>query len=108
MPTTPIDIVLDRKAVLYTGTNSAEIDALITDFTITSEDATTLFFTSQANAYHVHIGGYVTYWNDAVHEDPFANADELHNTYREEVSVDHVHELKLRTCAGSAPTEGDC
>lgn len=36
MTTTPINIVLKYKAVQYDGTNSSQIDGLITSFDITS------------------------------------------------------------------------
>lgn len=42
-----IAIVDNFQAIQYTGSNSAEIDGLITDFTITSESGGVLNFTSQ-------------------------------------------------------------
>lgn len=97
MPTTPIPVVADRNAVLYTGTNSAEIAALIDDFTVTSEAAGVLTFTSDAVTYTVPTGSYITYWEGAVREEPFANEDDFRDVYRNGEDTDHVHELKLVT-----------
>lgn len=100
MATTPIPVTLDRQAVPYTGTNSAEIAALIPDFTVTNETATDLTFTSLGVSYTVPRGGYITYWEGAVRETPFANEDDYRDVYRDSVASDHVHELVLRTGRG--------
>lgn len=97
MPTVPILIVSDRQAVQYTGTNSAEIAALIDDFTVTGEAGGVLTFTSLGVSYTVPTNGYITYWEGAVREMPFANDDDFQDTYRRAQDSDHVHELKLVT-----------
>lgn len=107
MATTPFPVTLDRRAVEYTGLNSAEIAALIDDFTVTAETPTDLTFTSLGTSYTVPRGGYVTYWQGAVRETPFANADDYRDVYRESVATDHVHELVLRTGRGMPATAED-
>jgi hypothetical protein len=109
MATTPIPVSQDRQAVLYTGAagNSAEIAALIPDFTVTAEDATNLTFTSLGTSYTVPRGGYITYWEGAVRETPYANEDDFRDVYRDSVAVDHVHELVLRTGRGIPATDED-
>lgn len=96
MATTPIDVVLDRKAVKYTGTNSAEIAALIDDFTVTGETDTLLSFTSNGVGQSVATGGWITYW-EGVARETFANDDDFRDVYRDSRDMDHVHELKLVT-----------
>lgn len=107
MATTPIPVTVDRQAVKYTGTNSAEIAALIPDFTVTSETPTQLTFTSLGISYMVPVGGWITYWEGGVRETPFANNDDFHDIYREAVALDHVHEIKLRTGLGLEATASD-
>jgi hypothetical protein len=97
MATTPIPVLQDRQAVQYTGTNAAEIAALISDFTVTGETATTLSFTSLGVPYTVARNGYITYWDGAVRETPFNTEDDFRDQYREQTFADHVHELVLRT-----------
>lgn len=103
MPTTPINIINARSAVKYTGTNSLEIDILIDDFTVNSEVGGLLTFTSDGVSYSVPTGGWVTYWEGAVREVPFANDDDFFDVYRTDLTSDHVHELKLVT---GPPIEG--
>lgn len=101
MPTTPISVVADRKAVQYIGTNSAEIAVIIDDFTVTSEVGGVLTFTSDGTSRSVPTGGYITYWEGAVREDTFANEDDFRDAYRDgDVLLEHVHDLKLTTGAG--------
>lgn len=107
MATTPTPVTLDRQAVQYTGTNSAEIAALIPDFTVTAETATDMTFTSLGTSYTVPRNGYITYWEGAVQETPFANEDDFRDIYRESVASDHVHELKLRTGRGLPAEDTD-
>lgn len=97
MPTTPISVVSDRRAVQYTGTNSGEIAALIDDFTVTNEAGGVLTFTSNGVSRTVPTGGYLTYWEGAVREEAFANEDDFRDVYRDADGGDHVHELKLVT-----------
>lgn len=97
MPTTPINVAEARKAVQYTGTNSAEIAALIYDFTVTNETATTLTFTSAGQTMSVARDGYLVYFQGKVApEDVFANADDFHDVYSDlAATAGHVHEVIL-------------
>lgn len=56
-----INIVDGVHAIQYTGSNSAEIDGLITDFDITSEVGGVLLFTSGGNPYVANTGDWVRY-----------------------------------------------
>lgn len=56
-----IDLVERVQAIQYTGSNSAEIDSLITDFVIVSEIAGVLTFTSQGNPYIAMTNDWVRY-----------------------------------------------
>lgn len=55
-----------RKAIQYTGSNSAEIDAAITDLTIDSESGGTLTVTSSSTQYVVSTGDWLTFWQGYV------------------------------------------
>lgn len=105
MATIPISVVQDRQAVQYTGTNSAEIAALIDDFTVTGEVGGVLSFTSLGVSYTVPTNGYITYWEGAVREMPFANEDDFLDRYREDAVSAHVHDLILTTGPGKLPAE---
>lgn len=107
MPTTPLNVSEDRRAVKYTGTNSAEIAALISDFTVNSENASGLTFTSDGANRTVPVNGWITYWQGAVREDVFANDDDFYDVYRDTgvAAADHVHELKLTTGPAIAAPE---
>lgn len=109
MAITPIGVTEDRQAVQYTGEagNSADIAAAIPDFTVTNETATNLTFTSLGTSYTVPRGGWITYWQGAVRETPFANTDDFRDVYRDtETLLEHVHDLKLTTGPGYlAPEE---
>lgn len=105
MPTEPIDIVTDAKAVQYTGTNSGEIAALIPDFTVTAETPTELTFTSLGVSYTVPVNGFITYWQGAVRETPFANEDDYRDAYRA-AAVDHVHVISLTSGPALPPPTG--
>lgn len=56
-----IDITDRVKAIQYDGTNSAEINGLITDFTIDSEGGGFLSFTSAGTPYTIPTGDWVRY-----------------------------------------------
>lgn len=56
-----INITERTLAIQYTGTNSAEIDGLITDFVISSEVGGVLTFTSQGNPYMANTGDWIRY-----------------------------------------------
>lgn len=107
MAAIPIAIAEDRKAVQYDGSNSAELATLIDDFTVVSENATTLTFTSLGTTRTVPVNGWVTYWQGAVREATFANDDDFRDVYRNLEEMVHVHDLKLTTSVGRAPQPGE-
>lgn len=96
MPTTPVPVFEARNSVQYTGANSAEIAALVDDFTVTSETATHLNFTSAGTAYSVPRQGYIVYAQGAV-EDTYANEDDFHDAWTPQALDAHVHDLVLTT-----------
>lgn len=62
--TTPIDDVVPAKhGIQYNGTNSADLEAAIPDFTITSESGGNLYYTSGGNT-DVCPTGYWLVWED--------------------------------------------
>lgn len=65
MPT-PVNIVAKYNAIQYDGTNSAQIDSLITDFDIISESGGTLLFTSSSAVYSCPTNNHVVYTQGAV------------------------------------------
>lgn len=60
MTTTPINIVLKYKAVQYDGTNSTQIDGLITNFDVISESGGTLQFDS-SGTFTAHTNDWIVY-----------------------------------------------
>lgn len=98
MPATPISVVEARTGYLYDGTNSADLAAAIDDFTVNSETATLLTFTSNGQTLTVPKNGYVVAHNSKVApEDVFSNEDDFMDIYAEHHHFDHVHEIKLVT-----------
>jgi len=61
-----INIVESRKAIQYTGSNSAEIDSTITDLTIDSETGGVLTVTSSGSQYTVNTGDWIVFWQGAI------------------------------------------
>lgn len=61
-----VPVVLDYKAIQYTGSNSAAIDAAITDFTITSESGGVLHCTSASSSFTVNTNDWVVFTQGAV------------------------------------------
>ena len=57
-----VNIVESRKSIQYTGSNSAEIDAAITDLTIDSEGGGVLNVTSSSTPFVVNTGDWINYW----------------------------------------------
>lgn len=55
-------IAESRQSIQYTGSNSAEIDSLITDLTIDSETGGVLTVTSSGSQYEIHAGDWINYW----------------------------------------------
>lgn len=66
MTATVRDIAERRMAVLYDGSNSADIHALITQFTIVSESAGTLTFTSAGSPFVAHTGEHIIFFQGMV------------------------------------------
>jgi len=96
-----------RNAYLYDGTNSADLAAAINDFTVVSENATSLTFTSNGVSLTVARNGYVVEVGGMVEADNvFANADDFHDVYTEaRTATAHVHDIVLHTGPGHAPGE---
>ena len=82
------------RSVVYTG-NSAEINALIADFTITGETATELSFTSGGTPYTVEHGAYIVYQNGIVTH-TFLNVDDYRDNFGSVVpAAAHNHQVIL-------------
>jgi hypothetical protein len=98
-----------RKVAQYDGTNSADFNAEIADFTITLEDATGLSFTSGGNAYVVQLNGYIV-WKGVAVTHVFQNQDDLDDEFPSgitdimDVVLNHTHVIKLETGVGYAVT----
>jgi len=104
MATVPTPVFESRNAVQYTGTNSAEIAALINDFTVTGETATELQFTSGGTAYAVPRQGRIVYAQGAV-EDTYANDDDFRDAWTEQALDNHVHDLVLTSGPAKMPED---
>lgn len=85
------------RSAIYTGDNSADLNSLITDFTITGETATTLSFTSGGTARSVPHGAYLVYQDGAVIEVYLNEADYRQNFAGVASASPHYHELVLKT-----------
>lgn len=94
-----------RKSAVYTGTNSADFNAAIADFTITSETPLGLTFTSDGNTFTVAPGGYIV-WYQGVVTEVFQNQMDFEEVYADvlEAGGDHFHEVVL-TSGGAKPLE---
>lgn len=103
MATTPLVVFPEAelyRAVVYTGSNSADINALIDDFTINGETATHLTFTSAGLQQVVSHGSFLVYQNGAV-TDVYLNEDDFREAFGDVASaVDHYHEITLKTGTG--------
>lgn len=86
----PAIYLSDRiMAIQYTGSNSAEIDGLITDFTIDSEGGGVLAFTSGGSPYSVNTGEWVRYAQGAVlntHTTSFLNFAFVRNAVYDDIT----------------------
>lgn len=96
MAFTPVRVLESRTAAQYDGTNSADLNAAISDFTIVSESGAGLTFTSGGTQYTVAPNGYVAWYQGAVTE-VFQNQQDFEETYATETAVSHVHDLVLTT-----------
>jgi hypothetical protein len=92
------------RAAMYVGDNSADLNALIDDFTITGETATVLSFTSAGTAYSVPHDAYIVYLNGVVTH-TFLNENDLLDNFGDVASPSaHYHEVVLKS--GPAITNG--
>lgn len=98
MPFEPIFIREARRAAKYDGTNSADLNTAISDFTVVSETATDLVFTSGGQQYSVAKNGYVAWYQGEVTE-VFQNEQDFLEAYTSAgLDMDnHVHDLVLTT-----------
>jgi len=107
MPATAMPVFEARNAYSYDGTNSADLAAAITDFTVVSETPTALTFTSGGQNLTVVRGGFLVETGGSVApENIFANADDFHDVYTEvRAATSHVHDIVLHTGPGHAPED---
>ena len=105
MPAKAMPVFEARNAYQYDGTNSADLAAAITDFTVVTETPTQLTFTSGGVNLTVVRGGYLVESGGSVAAaDIFANADDFHDVYSEVgAATAHVHDILLHTGPGHAP-----
>lgn len=86
-----------RRAAQYTGDNSADLNAEISDFSIVSETPTQLVFTSGGTQHTVARNGYVSWYQGSV-TDVFQNRDDYEETFSAVATLaNHVHDLVLTT-----------
>lgn len=94
-----------RNAALYDGTNSADFNTAVSDFTIVSETAAGLTFTSAGTQYTVVPGGYIAWYQGEV-TDVFQNATDYDQAYTSLQDANaHVHDLTLTTGPAKAVPE---
>jgi hypothetical protein len=62
------NIVQAWRSIQYDGTNSAEINNLITDFTITNEENDVLSFDSNYRSWTANLDDWILFWQGAVQE----------------------------------------
>lgn len=92
------------RFVVYTG-NGAEINAVIDDFTIVSESATELEFTSGGAPYTVPHNAYIVYRNGVVTH-TFLNEDDLRDAFGSVVpAAAHHHQVILTSGPAIQATE---
>lgn len=99
MALTPSRVFESRNAAQYTGSNSADFAEGIADFTVNSEDAQGLTFTSGGQQYTVAPNGYVAWYQGQV-SDVFQNEDDYRDVYADlgtEISMNHVHDITTGT-----------
>lgn len=96
------------RALIYTGSNSGDLNSLISDFTITGEAGGNLNFTSDGVAYMVPTDGYVVY-SQGVVTDVFLNEDDFLDTYATLPSLvlNHYHEIVLASGPGLPIGDGE-
>lgn len=106
MPFSPIDVRESRRAARYDGTNSANFNSAISNFSIVSENASGLTFTSAGQQYTVAPGGYIAWYQGEVSE-VFQNQNDMDEVYASAASAldGHVHDLVLTTGPAKAPEQ---
>ena len=95
MALTPLRVFESRNPARYTGQNSADLNTAISDFSIVSENAQGLTFTSNGQQYTVAPNGYVAWYQGQVTE-VFQNENDFREVYADmaaEVGLNHVHHL---------------
>lgn len=103
----PLRVFEARQAAQYTGTNSADLNAAISDFNIVSENGGGLTFTSGGTQYTVAPNGYVAWYQGQVSE-VFQNEQDFSETYSAEGLDNHVHDLIWTSGpAKPGPTNGN-
>jgi hypothetical protein len=107
MPAVPMPVFEARNSYQYDGTNSADLAAAITDFTVVTETPTELTFTSGGQNLTVVRGGYLVESGGSVAAtDIFANADDFGDVYTQvRAATEHVHDILLKTGTGHAPDD---
>lgn len=105
MALTPMRVFESRSAARYTGSNSADFNSTISDFTIVSENASGLTFTSNGSSYTVAPNGYIAWYQGEV-SDVFQNQSDFESVYAAEAALaSHVHDLVLTTGPAKAPED---
>ena len=105
MALTPLRVFESRSAAKYTGSNSADLNTAISDFTIVSENASGLTFTSDGASYTVAPNGYIAWYQGEV-TDVFQNQPDFDSVYATEQALQgHVHDLVLTTGPAKAPED---
>ena len=99
----PIEVVEARQAAKYDGTNSADLNTAVADFTIVGENASGLTFTSDGDQYTVAPNGYVVWYQGKVTH-VYQNEQDFTPAYRAGFE-NHVHDLVLTTGPAKPGTE---
>lgn len=106
MPFNPFPVRESRQAARYDGTNSANLNSAISDFSIVSENAQGLTFNSGGQQYTVAVNGYVSWYQGEV-TDVFQNQNDFDEVYADLAGIadGHVHDLVLTTGPAKAPEQ---
>lgn len=97
MPFQAVRVAESRQAAKYDGTNSADFNTAISDFSIVSETPTSLTFNSHGQTYTVARNGFIAWYQGQVTE-VFQNQNDYDEVYAAiQAAADHVHDLVLTT-----------
>lgn len=99
MDTQVYTVVKPVSAAQYDGTNSTKLDELINDFTVVSEDAATLIFTSATTSYTLARGGWIV-WAEGAVTGVYQNDDDFHDAWKAVSGAWHVHDITLTSGPG--------